>query len=185
MTNEDKLRIFAAYLPYGLNVALSDEGKYNLDNEYPNEHANKKGIITEFSISNGEFGYGEFKVSKNHYFSFNELSEIKPVLYPLGYLTKEIEHEGERFVPIVELAKKFNSLSEPTVIKYDDIIDHSEYGIQVSCFIDENRYSYFSIKGGDLILHNEYRIINELLKMHVNVFQLPESEYINKANLKK
>lgn len=34
-----------------------------------------------------------------------ELKDFVPYLLPLSYLTKEIEHNGERFVPAVELIK--------------------------------------------------------------------------------
>lgn len=78
------IKELAPYLPYGLKVQLSDEGRFNLDSEYPNEHKFKSGLITELTISDGESIYGEFKVSDRYYFSFNELSEITLLLRPLS-----------------------------------------------------------------------------------------------------
>lgn len=47
------------------------------------------------------------------------INTIKPYLRPLSDLTKEIEHKGEKFVPIVELAKMvFDSpFSDPFCFK--------------------------------------------------------------------
>ncbi|WP_430827267.1 hypothetical protein [Chryseobacterium indologenes] len=157
MTKEELLKIYSAYLPYGLEIGLSDEGIYNLDSEYPNEHAHKTGIITEFTISNGEFGYGEFKVSEKYYFSFNELSEVKPVIYPLEYLTKEIEHEGRSVCFLMEIDKK-----HPFNCTYQEMAEH--------------------IKTMNIDLM-PFWLLKELLKYHFNVFNLLEDQYINKATL--
>lgn len=54
------------------------------------------------------------------YFAFSgdaglhALTGVKPVLYPLDYLTKEIEHNGERFVPIdwFEIGDEDNNIEE-------------------------------------------------------------------------
>lgn len=97
MQSKLELKHLSVYLPYGLKVQLSDEGRFNLDNEYPNEHQFKSGLITEFTISDGESIYGEFKVSDRYYFSFNELSEIKPLLRPLSSLTKEINWGNQTY----------------------------------------------------------------------------------------
>ncbi|EFK36835.1 Uncharacterised protein [Chryseobacterium gleum] len=155
MNKDELLKIYSAYLPYELNVGLSDEGKYNLDSEYPNEHANKTGVITEFTISNGEFGYGEFKVSDKYYFSFNELSEIKPLLYDLSYLTKEIEHNCLIIKPI-------------------------EY---ISTSIADRNKTLKMVENKDPLDVLPQWKFEKLLKFHFNVFNLPESEYINKATL--
>lgn len=37
--------------------------------------------------------------------TYSSLCGCKPILRPMSYLTKEIHHKGETFVPIVELAK--------------------------------------------------------------------------------
>lgn len=93
------LEHLAPYLPYGLKVKLSDEGRFNLVSEYPNEHQHKEGIITHFTTADDGI-YGEFKVSDRYYFSFNDLTEITLCLRPLSDLTKEIEHKGHTIIPI-------------------------------------------------------------------------------------
>ena len=42
--------------------------------------------------------------------------DYKPILHPLSDLTKEIEHKGEKFVPIVELARM--AWKEPLINKF-------------------------------------------------------------------
>jgi hypothetical protein len=72
--------------------------------------------ITGFSNTNGEIEffdqYGNFDI---------KLSDIKPILRPLSDLTKEIEINGEKFVPIekvqdwntsIDFAKEFEALLE-------------------------------------------------------------------------
>ena len=171
----DKLTLehLAPYLPYGLKVKLSDEGVFNLDSEYPNEHQGKTGIITHFTCADDSI-YGEFKVSDRYYFSFNELTEIVLCLRPLSHLTKEIEHNGERFVPITELAKLYHTPSKYAVTHYDDIKDFGYVGIKINCYVEnsDSRYSEYSIYSDELILHNEYRVIQKLLSWHFDVFGL-------------
>jgi hypothetical protein len=174
-SKEELLKIYSAYLPYELEVTLSDEGRYNLDSEYPNEHAYKKGMITEFSFSNGDFGYGEFQVSKNYYFSINELSEIKPVLYPMDMLTKEIEHKGERFIPIVKLFNVPDTI-ELLAIGYEKKHYYSKFGFDAEIIT----YKIHSDVGS-----MDYFTVQKLLEWHFNVFGLDESEYIKKESLNR
>ena len=59
---------------------------------------NKK-IVDLHCIDNGislvNFGWGDAK----------NIDEVFPILHPLSDLTKEIEHKGEKFVPMIELSK--------------------------------------------------------------------------------
>lgn len=218
MNKEEQLKIYSAYLPFKLEVGLSDEGKYNLDSEYPNEHAHKTGVITEFTISNGEFGYGEFKVSEKYYFSFNELSEVKPVLYDLSYLTKEIEHEGDRFVPMIKLMelqetnhfsknpiiKNANSFNHEKVIDCksktfkmhpDEMTEHkvrylvetSNMGTLIYSLTYDEHFDrfYMADESRNVILGVGYQrqMFEKLYEWKLNVFALPEGEYINKSTL--
>ena len=76
----NKLKFMAISLPYGLKFidvfdSIEDLKSFDVTNMWANG---------------------------NPYFKINK---IKPILFPLSSLTKEIEHNGEKFVPIVELAK--------------------------------------------------------------------------------
>lgn len=95
-----ELKQLAPYLPYGLKAILSQEGKFNLDSEYPNEHRNKICTITDFTTYSNDLG-GSMKVdnTKDYSFDFDSLSEIEILLRPLSDLTKEIEVNGVKFIP--------------------------------------------------------------------------------------
>jgi len=86
----------APYLPYGLNV------KYN-DCIHPKTHIAKLSGVSDDGI---ETTYKrKFEGCRGDCISFTGRNNIvdldfKPILRPLSDLTKEIEHNGERFVPI-------------------------------------------------------------------------------------
>lgn len=89
-----KNEFLAMSLPYGLHCSFL----------YDNEDIQGSIIVgIEFTVD------GEFSSEKPLCFidEFGEYRSdiIKPILHPLSDLTKEIEHRGEKFVPIVELAK--------------------------------------------------------------------------------
>lgn len=81
----DKLTIehLAGYLPFKLNVLLED----------------KVGQFTTIYI-----GQNAVQVCTNDYQMYTvKITDTKPLLLPLSYLTKEITHEGLTFVPMVAL----------------------------------------------------------------------------------
>ena len=57
-------------------------------------------IVELHCVDNGiglvNFGWGDAK----------EFTNVKPILHPLSSLTKEIEHKGDKFVPIERLGLK-------------------------------------------------------------------------------
>lgn len=71
-TKEELLKIYSAYLPYNLSVKL------NTDDKFPDR----------------EFTLNSIKCDDIFY-----LENMKPVIYSMDMLTKEIEHKGERFIP--------------------------------------------------------------------------------------
>lgn len=141
MTNEEKLRVYAAYLPYELELK-TDEG----NKELVSVHIDDEVL--------GAMGSGGLDVQ------FYDLKSVKPILYDLSYLTKEIEHEGERFMSIRKIYEingwEWND---------DEVNEIDEIGI---C--------------SDLDILT-YATAQLLLSWHFNIFSLPESEYINKATL--
>jgi len=93
-------------------------------------------------------------VKQLHYPSqTREYNEIKPILHPLSDLTKEIEHNGEKFVPIEWL----NENKSVRLIKV----------------INTGRYEVFSENTGTTnIRFWEYCIIEKLFEWHFDVFGL-------------
>jgi len=88
---ELELKHLAPYLPYKLELLIESEA----GSSEPNIEQ-LKAIDTEINMVN--FGWGNAK----------ELSEIKPLLRPLSQLTEEIEHNGEKFVPMEEIDNYHN-----------------------------------------------------------------------------
>lgn len=79
------LREIAPYLPYGLKMIFEKSGK----------------IIELSGIELSESEKLIF-IHKNAFFESTKWN-FKPILRPLSDLTKEIEHNGEKFVPIKKL----------------------------------------------------------------------------------
>ena len=147
----------APYLPYGLQV------KYN-DCIYKKTH-----IATLSGVSNDgiETTYKRrFKGCSGDYISFKGRNNIvvlgvKPILRPLSDLTKEIEHNGERFVPVEyfeigdddNYTYEFDSGNIKLIQKLKTI---SKYNVQ------------FDIK------FLPFEIVNTLISWHFDVFGLIE-----------
>jgi hypothetical protein len=101
---------------------------------------------------------------------------VFPILYPLSDLTKEIEHGGEKFVPIVELAKiawvdgyvdfKYQSLKEGTVfIAFSD--KNNVFGY------DSNTQSFFgAIDGKPCSVVNQLTLFETMVKYHFDIYNL-------------
>lgn len=157
-----ELKHLVPYLPYGLKAKLSQEGRFNLDNECPNEYCNDICTITDFTTYSKDLG-GSMKVdkTKDYSFDFDSLSEIEIILRPLSDLTKEIEHNGEKFVTIdyFEIGDDDNETYE-----YDNgninLIQDLEY-------LSANRLSLD-------IVFIPYGVIQKLLEWHFDVFGLIE-----------
>ena len=84
---ELELKHLSAYLPYGLKGLKISKGNFKTD---PNIEE-----IIDLTISD----IGAFLKKRYHVIS------CKPILRPLSMLDKEIEVNGERFIPMIKLAK--------------------------------------------------------------------------------
>jgi hypothetical protein len=113
MTKEEQLKIYAAYLPYGLEGQLIIDRQSDFEmQDWADLSKFKKGTIwnlcgyadDDLQIPMGE---DEFRgwLWRNGQTYVNFHHSVKPVLYPLEFLTKEIEHEGKTITPIEEIAK--------------------------------------------------------------------------------
>lgn len=91
MNKDELLKIYSAYLPYGLNFRFC--------------HGWSETIMELHSVS-----YEKGVVNDNVYL---EPKNIEPILYDLSYLTKEIEHEGVKKILAKELfAGKWKEISD-------------------------------------------------------------------------
>ncbi|MDR4892252.1 MULTISPECIES: hypothetical protein [unclassified Chryseobacterium] len=137
MNKDELLKIYSAYLQFDVTVRTALNTDFIL-----------KGISFRGSLQD-KFGI-----------DFTNIQRGRLHLWDLSYLTKEIEHDGERFVPI-------RKIYELNGWEWDDeeVNEIDEIGI---C--------------SDLNLLT-YATAQILLSWHFNIFSLPESEYINKATL--
>ncbi|MGH1520562.1 hypothetical protein [Chryseobacterium sp. JK1] len=143
MTNEEKLRVYAAYLPYGLQ----------LQHKYKKAKHNGETVLRSWVKPLEHLDLGcLFPYRKDSF-------DWKPIIYPLDFLTKEIDHEGKAVVIFDEIRKETNAAN----------------------FVNIERY-LMSIEDG-MAGHLPYWVVNTLIRHHFNVFNLPECEYINKATL--
>ena len=87
------------------------------------------------------------------------IKEGKPLLRPLSQLIEEIHHNGEKFVPMVELEKirKDIEIYRPLNLHYP-----LEINIQTEDYSQE------------IDLHDGYLIMQKLLEWHFDVFRLHE-----------
>ncbi|MBK8807786.1 MAG: hypothetical protein IPO21_14525 [Bacteroidales bacterium] len=102
MKQKLEIKDLSPYFPYGIKATLSSIGRLNLDSEYPNEHANKIGVVDEWFVNDNEIG-GVLRVGQNYSFDFQEIDEIDIHLRPLAWIQNEITHEGHSFIPSLTL----------------------------------------------------------------------------------
>ena len=140
-----ELKYLAPYLPYGLK-ALSIDG---------------------FSVSVLGVDFTTNRILNiNGDITFT-IPEIKPLLRPLLDLTKEIEINGEKFVPIVELAK----------IAYPDLVWEFDRTRAISEWKKEPAYFFFQKNSFFACLFNnaipnQIVLFNKLFEWHFDVFGL-------------
>lgn len=124
-----ELKHLAPYLPYGLKVI-----KVNRDNE----------IIILNQLKH-------FPATGNNAFYINDVyvhqGNYKPILRPLSDLTKEIEHDGEKFVP----REWFESSNCPD--------EHEQF---LACLSDPSIPNHYM----------SYRITQKFFEWHFDVFGL-------------
>ena len=104
-----------------------------------------------------------------------DVCKLKPILRPLSDLTKEIEVNDEKFVPIVELAKLFHTCKS-AITHFSNIVNAGFYGASVNCHIenDDSRFTYYQLRNDEFVLSNTYDEIQKLLEWHFDVFGLIE-----------
>ena len=117
------------------------------------------GMLWECDPLADEVDYDNHKLPLFHFLGREK--PCKLVLYPLDWLTKEIEHNGERFHAIDFLGD--------ISIKYLGQKSFRDYSELNEC----KRVQDFP-----------YYDIQKLLKWHFNVFDLPKHLYIDKSTLK-
>ncbi|QWT88135.1 hypothetical protein KBP46_10035 [Chryseobacterium sp. PCH239] len=167
MNKDELLKIYSAYLPYDLEF----------------EAFGRRGKINEIQLK-PDFVLGlDIDSHVRHFYPDSGL----PILYDLSYLTKEIEHEGKKITPIVELAKLGTGEQECGVTNGNLGTCYVNAKNEKKGFFIYHPEGYFIWQVGKnaepMIVKNQLKLFQKLLEWHFNIFSLPESEYINKATL--
>lgn len=171
-----KLKHLAPYLPHNLNMFFGDE-----------DIAELVGIdLARLHLISNSGDYGTTAISHG-----------KPILHPLSDLTKEVEVNGEKFLPIVEMAKiadcHFKPEFSPKEYEIKQFVEDEVNVIQVhwketeSSRFDPFEFSYSYHPDSNIdsrndgvtmtldrlyMTHNNYNILQVLFKYHFDFFNL-------------
>jgi hypothetical protein len=140
---ELKLEDLVGYFPYGL-----------------------KGIIKDKIVSLRSLHQNSLETNPSvHGFTYCSFRDFKPLLRPLQDLTKEIEHNGERFVPIMLIRNYGISKMECTNNDIDILLYY------IHAWEDKTKCPYWVFE----IMH----------ALHFNIHNLPEHLCVNLNDVKK
>ncbi|WP_077417891.1 hypothetical protein [Chryseobacterium sp. JV274] len=164
MKNEELKIIYSAYFPYDLKIGFEGE---DLEHSLVGLDSTIEGVML---IS----PYGDFGRA--------DIQKCKPILWDLSYLTKEIEHEGRRFIPMRMLKNGGTDLNEYRFLEWKgySAIDNEQHE---TCYCPKTMSFYQFYMGDSRMCTGQYEKMQMLLEWHFNIFNLPESEYINKATI--
>lgn len=179
----------APYMPYGLSFILTENIRhYFVDEFWQDDALVEQGAIWQLiglnKIENStpyiQVGEGELCeylfANGNTFASFTE--GCKPLLRPLSDLTKEIEHDGKRFVPIEEVIKLMGFSPNYTKMldwQYRKVTENTEFIVIGS----EVAKKELIVWMGKDTLRTEYWVIQKLISWHFNVFNLPQDLFID------
>ena len=109
------LKEWSAYLPYGLKFKT------------------KRGLDTLSTLSD-ELINCDFE-------EWYSLNKVKPILYDLSWLTREITHEGETFIPLYKLQK----IDKAFILTFIETFGYEELKVEVFELLLEWRFNVFSM----------------------------------------
>ena len=112
---EITLKEWSAYLPYGLKFKT------------------KRGLDTLSTLSD-ELINCDFE-------EWYSLNKVKPILYDLSWLTREITHEGETFIPLYKLQK----IDKAFILTFIETFGYEELKVEVFELLLEWRFNVFSM----------------------------------------
>ena len=119
---EITLKEWSAYLPYGLICEVKDQGRIEID--------------TLFGVYDNK-GLVFHNIVESH----QGFESVKPILYDLSWLTREITHEGETFIPLYKLQK----IDKAFVLTFIETFGYEELKVEVFELLLEWRFNVFSL----------------------------------------
>lgn len=163
-----ELKHYLDAFKYKVPCRLSEIGIFNLDLEYPDNRYNCIGYITDLSTYNNGSEINGVLTLQNGLtvdfdFKLGEESELKLIYHSLSDLTKEIEHNLKKVIPIIEL---FEIVDGGSCTKDKVFIEENELFCKISnCtseliyYHDKKFFNYISL---DYHLEDTYPIFNQL-----------------------
>ena len=119
---EITLKEWSAYLPYGLICEVKDQGEIKTDT-LSGVYDNKELVFHNIVESHQGF------------------ESVKPILYDLSWLTKEITHEGETFIPLYKLQK----IDKAFILTFIETFGYEELKVEVFELLLEWHFNVFSL----------------------------------------
>lgn len=104
----------------------------------------------------------------------NNYENVKPILHPLSDLTKEIDHNGERFIPMVRLFEylQTNHFSDNPLLK---LVKFNKDNI-ISCEFKK----YENVKMSDCILKHTVKFNDDNIEIHSFRYECDIHRFINR-----
>lgn len=185
MTDKLELKHLSQYLPHKVSMIFNKSGR----------------IIELGGIQQTDSG-NIIYIDKQGRFYEATIWDFKPILRPLSDLTKEIEHNGERVVPLIELAKLTEpnlnnivscktsnwgsgSMTDLETVTYDlkwilETTNMGDLEYQFSYWPNLNRFSKRdNTSQRPLGVSNQLRMFEKLFEWHFNVFNLPSHLFVD------
>lgn len=163
--NELTIKHLAAYLPYGLKCKIEvfgdNEAIVGLEGLIHNE------VELSWQSSMLSLTNNEIKQTITNYFKYND---IKPILYPLDFLTKEITHNGETFVPIERLFEFDYPANKSKKYYYDNQTNY------IRCSHENTTYHKMIYTNNELFGGNFFKDVEKLLEWKFDIFNLIEND---------
>lgn len=155
-------------LPFGVKAIWTDLGADKRTKE-------GKGILTDI------VGLGEVETFGQQIFTkdsggigFSNYEEIKPILRPLSDLTKEIEHNGEKFVPMLKLLELDGKANRDiNACKFDGSFIYEE-GFHYGRSINGKKNTDWAISMCIYPKGIKHWVANQLLQWHFDINGLIE-----------
>ena len=153
-----ELKHLAPYLPYGLGLYI--ENDVTIKPTYEDEpDFILSGVVKMSGLLYEETSFMPqcviYTRTDGEAHGYTQKENIKPILRPLSDLTKEIEYNGEKFIPEYLFTEKFGSNDDTLVENMND----------------ENNELHYSVCK-DL----PYYVIEWLLSIHFDIFGLLEKD---------
>ena len=172
----------AGYLPYGIEFILSEKGVFNLDSEYGTPYQAYRPMRIIGTLIGDTIEIDIHSTKENWGVGYIGLDEVKPILHPLSDLTKEIEHNGGEFVPMLHLAGiAFDKLNRHEFVLESNFIrlssnyaytfhfDRSECSFDCMVNYDGKKWGY------NCYVPNQLQLFQKLYEWHFDLHNLIES----------